>query len=53
MVKDLVCDMMVDENKVTQKSTYNGKTYYFCSKSCKVQFDKDPEKFIKKDSGEK
>jgi YHS domain-containing protein len=46
MVKDLVCGMDVDERKVTQKSVVNGKTYYFCSKACKVEFDKDPQKFI-------
>jgi YHS domain-containing protein len=46
MAKDPVCGMQVDENKVTQKTVYNGKTYYFCSKTCKVQFDKDPSKYV-------
>lgn len=46
MTKDLVCGMDVDERKVTQKSVVNGKTYYFCSKTCKVEFDKDPQKYI-------
>jgi YHS domain-containing protein len=50
MVKDLVCGMTVDEKKVTQKSEYNGKTYYFCSKTCKVLFDKEPEKYIAKEN---
>jgi len=28
-------------------STYKGKTYYFCCSSCKPEFDKNPEKYIK------
>jgi YHS domain-containing protein len=47
MVKDVVCGMDVDEKKVTMKSEYKGKTYYFCSKTCKVAFEKEPEKYIK------
>ena len=30
------------------KSVYKGKTYYFCCKNCKQLFDKNPEKYIKK-----
>ena len=48
MAKDLVCDMEVEEDKAAATSEYNGKTYYFCSGGCKVDFDKDPEKFINK-----
>lgn len=47
MVKDPVCGMQVDEKKVTQKSMYKGKVYYFCSATCKKEFDKQPEKFVK------
>jgi YHS domain-containing protein len=47
MATDLVCGMKVDEKKAPAKSDYSGKTYYFCSKGCKVAFDKDPEKYIK------
>ena len=52
-----------DENKVTcpvSGSTFNksdafgsmeykGKTYYFCCAGCKEKFEKDPEKYTKKD----
>jgi YHS domain-containing protein len=31
MAKDLVCDMDVDEKTAKWKSTYKGKTYYFCA----------------------
>jgi len=34
----------IDESE-TYKSEYEGKTYYFCCKSCKKRFDGKPEKF--------
>jgi len=45
MVKDPVCGMNVDEKTATLKSEYMGKTYYFCNQSCKVVFDKNPQRF--------
>lgn len=47
MAKDPVCGMEVDEKKAAAKSEYKGKTYYFCSRGCKVAFDKDPEKVLR------
>ncbi len=29
------------------RSDYNGKEYVFCSMSCKLRFDKTPEKYVK------
>jgi YHS domain-containing protein len=29
------------------KSEYKGKTYYFCSKECKDEFEKDTERYVK------
>jgi len=46
MVKDLVCNMTIDEKTAHYRSEYQGKTYYFCAKGCKVAFEKDPEKYI-------
>jgi putative intracellular protease/amidase/YHS domain-containing protein len=40
-----VCDMQVDP-KTAFKSTYEGKTYYFCMKMHKAAFDASPEKFV-------
>jgi YHS domain-containing protein len=45
MVKDPVCGMNADEKTATVKSEYMGKTYYFCNQSCKVVFDKNPQRF--------
>ena len=47
MAKDPVCGMQVDERKPAAIGNYKGKPYYFCSISCKEQFEKNPEKFMK------
>jgi len=50
-VKDLVCGMDVDPKEAAAaglKSDYKGKTYYFCAKDCKTQFDAEPSKFAGK-----
>lgn len=47
VAKDPVCGMDVDERKARSKSVYKGKTYYFCSPACKMQFDNNPEEFVK------
>jgi YHS domain-containing protein len=44
---DPVCGMDVDPATAAANSVYKGKTYYFCDKNEKVQFDKEPEKFLK------
>ena len=49
MVKDLVCNMDVDEKKAPKKE-YKGKTYNFCSPTCQWAFEMDPESFIQKES---
>jgi len=47
MEKDVVCGMQVDPAKAAGTSQYNGKTYYFCSQSCKTEFDANPAQFAK------
>jgi len=42
---DPICGMQVEESKAAGQSEYNGKTYYFCSTSCKDKFDKSPEDY--------
>ncbi len=48
LAKDPVCNMNVDEGKAKIKSSYGGKEYYFCGPGCKVSFDKNPAKYVKK-----
>ena len=47
MAKDPVCGMNVDEKKAAGSSAYSGKTYYFCCPHCKVEFDKNPAKYVR------
>ena len=47
MAIDPVCGMEVTERRNAGKSEYKGTTYYFCSRGCKVEFDKDPEKYLR------
>ncbi|MCL5117233.1 MAG: YHS domain-containing protein [Candidatus Marsarchaeota archaeon] len=42
--KDVVCGMDVDENSKF-KSNHNKQNYYFCSESCKKEFDRNPKKY--------
>lgn len=48
MAKDPVCRMQVDEQSAAEKAKYEGKTYYFCSPSCKAGFERAPEKYATK-----
>ena len=47
MERDVICGMQVDPATAAGKSEYNGKTYYFCSTSCKTKFDADPARYAK------
>jgi YHS domain-containing protein len=43
---DAVCKMEVNKGKAKFTSEYKGKAYYFCSLSCKEEFDENPEKYV-------
>jgi YHS domain-containing protein len=47
MEKDVVCGMQVDPTKAAATSEYQGKTYYFCAKACKIKFDANPSQYVK------
>ena len=42
---DPVCGMEVEESEAGWKSTYEGKTYYFCAPGCLRSFEKEPAKY--------
>ena len=44
--KDPVCGMTVDRRAGKPTSTYEDRTYYFCSEGCKVKFDAEPARYI-------
>lgn len=46
-VKDPVCGMIIDPDTSAGQSTYQGKTYHFCSAQCLRQFESDPERYTR------
>ena len=42
---DVVCGMELSPARVEHVSEYEGTKYYFCSGSCKNNFEKDHEKY--------
>lgn len=52
MIRDLVCNMMVDEKYPPARATYKGKEYYFCCEDCKRKFEENPEKYLREQKKE-
>jgi len=46
MAKDPICGMDVNPETAIFRSVYEGKTYYFCNKSCKMTFDRNPKVYL-------
>ena len=46
---DPVCGMSVDTATSLLSFEYEGKTYWFCSKGCLLEFRDDPEAFLSAD----
>jgi Cu+-exporting ATPase len=44
-VIDPVCGMSIDPETAAGRSTFEGRDYFFCSKACKDEFDRNPEKY--------
>lgn len=42
---DPVCGMSVDTARAAATVEHEGKTYYFCSESCRKAFEREPEKY--------
>jgi len=47
MAKDPVCGMKRRRTKAAGASQSQGRSYFFCSKSCKEKFDQNPEQYAK------
>jgi YHS domain-containing protein len=46
---DPVCGMTVDPDRARAAgltSEYDGQTYFFCAKGCKLDFEEDPAKYL-------
>ena len=50
MALDPVCRMEVDPARAPAKAEYEGQTYYFCAPACKAEFERHPEKYVKKEA---
>ncbi len=48
MVVDVVCGMDLNDKTAKYVSVHKGKTYYFCDRMCKKEFDKNPERYLRK-----
>jgi YHS domain-containing protein len=46
MARDPVCGMDVDPEGTSARSVYRGKAYYFCTQTCKTEFDLDPSRYV-------
>lgn len=44
---DQVCGMTVDPLTAKEKTDYNGATYWFCCAGCRVEFEKDPQHYLR------
>lgn len=51
--RDPVCNMEIDEQSAAGRSQYEGETYYFCTQSCKDEFDRNPQQYVKPGAQEK
>jgi Cu+-exporting ATPase len=49
---DPVCGMHIQVSDSSPSISFGGKTYYFCSSSCKEKFEANPEAFVKKSSND-
>ena len=51
--RDPVCGMEVKDIIKAPATVYKGRTYYFCTNLCKIQFEHAPDNYvIKSDKGE-
>jgi len=50
-VIDPVCGMSIDPATAAGTSTFEGRDYYFCSKACQAEFEKNPAKYRHADAG--
>lgn len=45
-VRDPVCGMKIEPQSAFARRKHVGQTFYFCSRSCVDQFDKDPHRYV-------
>lgn len=45
--KDPVCGMEISRLTAAEELVYQGKTFYFCARTCRNAFEAEPEKYIR------
>jgi L-lactate dehydrogenase len=45
MAKDPVCGSLIDEKQGRYRTRFMGENYCFCSRECKAQFERNPQKY--------
>lgn len=50
-IHDPVCGMEIKDTIKAPAYIYKGRTYFFCTDLCKIKFEEEPEKYIKRDDG--
>jgi putative ABC transport system ATP-binding protein len=45
MATDPVCGMALEREKAVATSVFDGATYYFCSRGCRLEFETEPKRF--------
>ena len=48
-----VSGQKIRKSEAANTHKYDGETYYFCCPNCKEKFVENPEKYTKKDDGQK
>ncbi len=47
-VKDLVCGIEIDKDmQLDYDYDYQGKTYHFCSETCRNDFSRNPTRYVR------
>ncbi len=49
MATDPVCGMSFRDEEAEATFVHKGKTYFFCSQTCKEEFEQSPEDFIEEE----
>ena len=45
-VTDVVCEIVIDTESAPEKSSFRGRTFYFCSTDCLRLFQSDPGAYV-------
>jgi YHS domain-containing protein len=53
LVRDPVCGMEFGPGEAATTVEYEGRTYYFCCHACRVSFEAEPRRFVRREEKDK